>query len=58
MKSAPPHIATTAETAAARRIAPQILVLMGVSGSGKSTIALELPAGQCREDAVGRAARR
>ena len=30
------------ETAAAKGIAPTILVLMGVSGSGKSTVALEL----------------
>jgi carbohydrate kinase (thermoresistant glucokinase family) len=30
------------ETEAAQRVAPQVLVLMGVSGSGKSTVALEL----------------
>ena len=30
------------ETAAAKRIVPTVLVLMGVSGSGKSTVALEL----------------
>ena len=33
---------TARETATAERIAPTVLVLMGVSGSGKSTIALEL----------------
>jgi carbohydrate kinase (thermoresistant glucokinase family) len=33
---------TAAERAAAKEIAPTVLVLMGVSGSGKSTIALEL----------------
>jgi carbohydrate kinase (thermoresistant glucokinase family) len=32
----------TRETAAAKGIAPTVLVLMGVSGSGKSTVALEL----------------
>jgi carbohydrate kinase (thermoresistant glucokinase family) len=31
-----------AETAAAKAVAPAVLVVMGVSGSGKSTIALEL----------------
>ena len=31
-----------AEAAAAKRVAPTILLLMGVSGSGKSTVALEL----------------
>ncbi len=31
-----------AETAAARTVPPSVLVVMGVSGSGKSTIALEL----------------
>ena len=31
-----------AEAAAARAVAPAVLVIMGVSGSGKSTIALEL----------------
>jgi carbohydrate kinase (thermoresistant glucokinase family) len=31
-----------AEAAAAKAVLPQVLVLMGVSGSGKSTIALEL----------------
>jgi carbohydrate kinase (thermoresistant glucokinase family) len=31
-----------AETAAAQTVAPVVLVLMGVSGSGKSTVALEL----------------
>jgi carbohydrate kinase (thermoresistant glucokinase family) len=31
-----------AEAAAARAVAPIVLVLMGVSGSGKSTVALEL----------------
>ena len=38
---ADPDIAT-AETAAAKAVAPAVLVVMGVSGSGKSTIALEL----------------
>ena len=33
---------TAAERDAASRVAPTVLVLMGVSGSGKSTIALEL----------------
>src|SRR5580693_6274419 len=33
---------TDAEREAAKAIAPRVLVLMGVSGSGKSTIALEL----------------
>ena len=33
---------TEGELAAAKNLAPTILVLMGVSGSGKSTIALEL----------------
>lgn len=42
MASVPPDIAATAEAVAARQIAPQILVLMGVSGSGKSTIGREL----------------
>jgi len=32
----------TAQAEAARAVAPAVLVLMGVSGSGKSTIALEL----------------
>jgi carbohydrate kinase (thermoresistant glucokinase family) len=52
--SAPPHLpkepaaasapseVTAAETAAAERVIPTVLVLMGVSGSGKSTVALEL----------------
>lgn len=31
-----------AERQAAKRVPPQVLVLMGVSGSGKSTVALEL----------------
>jgi carbohydrate kinase (thermoresistant glucokinase family) len=34
--------ATAAECDAASRVVPTVLVLMGVSGSGKSTIALEL----------------
>ena len=34
--------ATAAERDAASRVVPTVLVLMGVSGSGKSTIALEL----------------
>jgi carbohydrate kinase (thermoresistant glucokinase family) len=36
-----PSIAA-AESAAARAVLPMVLVLMGVSGSGKSTVALEL----------------
>jgi ABC-type proline/glycine betaine transport system ATPase subunit len=32
----------TQEMAAAERISPTVLLLMGVSGSGKSTVALEL----------------
>src|ERR1700719_1654935 len=39
--SAPSEV-TAAETAAAERVAPTVLVLMGVSGSGKSTVAQEL----------------
>lgn len=46
MPSSPPSRATpdldAAEQAAAQAVAPTVLVLMGVSGSGKSTIALEL----------------
>jgi adenylylsulfate kinase-like enzyme len=34
--------ADTAETEAAERVAKTVLVLMGVSGSGKTTVALEL----------------
>jgi carbohydrate kinase (thermoresistant glucokinase family) len=37
-----PFDVTAAETAAAQQVAPTVLVLMGVSGSGKSTVALEL----------------
>jgi carbohydrate kinase (thermoresistant glucokinase family) len=37
----PPDLAA-AERAAAQAVAPTVLVLMGVSGSGKTTIALEL----------------
>jgi carbohydrate kinase (thermoresistant glucokinase family) len=33
---------TTAEAGAARLVPPMVLVLMGVSGSGKSTVAVEL----------------
>ena len=36
-----PSIAA-AESAAARAVLPMVLLLMGVSGSGKSTVALEL----------------
>ena len=61
------------QTEIAAAVAPAVLVLMGVSGSGKSTVALELqrvlgwkfqegddlhPPGQCREDALGPPARR
>jgi carbohydrate kinase (thermoresistant glucokinase family) len=37
-----PATASAEELAAAKAVAPAILVLMGVSGSGKSTIAIEL----------------
>jgi carbohydrate kinase (thermoresistant glucokinase family) len=40
-KLSPAELAA-AESAAAAKVSPTILVLMGVSGSGKSTIALEL----------------
>ena len=39
--SAPSEV-PAAETAAAERVTPTVLVLMGVPGSGKSTVALEL----------------
>jgi gluconokinase len=39
--SAPPDFPAT-ELAMAKRVPPSVLVLMGVSGSGKSTVALEL----------------
>src|ERR1700686_3566089 len=39
--SAPSEV-TAAETAAAERVTPTVLVLMGVPGSGKSTVAREL----------------
>lgn len=41
-QAAPLTELTGEEIAAAKRVAPTVLVLMGVSGSGKSTVALEL----------------
>lgn len=38
----PPGEIAAAETAAARAVSPVVLLLMGVAGSGKSTVALEL----------------
>jgi carbohydrate kinase (thermoresistant glucokinase family) len=42
LPASPPSPASDAEREAAAGVAPQVLLLMGVSGSGKSTVALEL----------------